>query len=358
MQEHWLIVGTYTDGGASRGIYRARFNARSGTFGSVELLAETENPSFLAAHEDCLYAVNENGEANGQPAGAVSAFSFDRRNGALEFLNQQSTGGSYPCHLIHDRDLDAVIVANYGSGTVATFSIEADGQLSARRALFNHKGHGPDEGRQEGPHAHSVAVPGHGDCLFAPDLGADALIAYQRAGKRQLLRRVPALDVDCPPGSGPRHFVFNDTSTRGYLITELSNQILTFDFAAETGRLDLIGQTSTLPPGFTGTSSCADIHLSPDGKFLYGSNRGHDSIAIFVIDQATGLPALVGHTPTGGGHPRNFCIHPAGEFLLVANRDADQIVSFAIDQSSGRLTRVSETTSISRPVCLILEEKL
>lgn len=358
MQEQWLIVGTYTDGGASRGIYRARFNARSGTFGGAELLAETENPSFLVAHEDHLYAVNENGEADGQPAGAVSAFSFDRHDGTLKFLNQQPTGGSYPCHLAYDRNLAALIVANYGSGTVATFTIEANGQLSARRALFRHKGHGPDASRQEGPHAHSVAVPGHGERLFAPDLGADALIAYQRAGKRQLLRRIPALDVVCPPGSGPRHFVFNDMSTRGYLITELSNQILTFDFDAETGWLDLVGQTSTLPAGFTGTSFCADIHLSPDGKFLYGSNRGHDSIATFAIDQASGLPELVGHTPTGGDHPRNFCVHPDGEFLLVANRDTDQIVSFAIDRSSGRLTRVSETTSIPRPVCLILAEKL
>ncbi len=345
-----LYIGTYTRRGG-KGIYVARFDTETGEIGEVTLAAEASNPSFLALHpsQPILYAANEMGEGGGQ----VSAFAIDASSGALEYLNQQPTQGSAPCHLAADATASVVISTNYSSGSVAVMPIDPNGQLKPSSQVVQHDGSSVNTRRQQGPHAHSVTIDPTNTYAYVCDLGMDKVMIYQMDLKNGQLVPNPAQNwARVTAGSGPRHFAFTPDQRFAYAINELDSTVNGFAFDAADGSLKDICRISTLPDDFDGSSHCADIHVHPSGHFLYGSNRGHDSIAIYAIDEKTGELTSLGQTPTGGRTPRNFAIDPSGRWLLAANQDTDDIFVFAIDQKTGSLTPTGRSVSASMPVCL------
>ncbi len=351
----WLYVGTYTHGKTpSAGIYLLELDLASGALTTRGPAARLADPSFLAVHPSrkFLYAVNELDNFNGRKGGGVSALSIDPASGMLTLLNQQSSVGSGPCHLTVDRTGKNVLVANYGSGSVACLPIQADGTLSAASSFLQHEGKSVDSGRQEGPHAHSINLDQANRFAIAPDLGLDRVFVYQLdAGKGTLTPNDPPF-ATIAPGSGPRHFAFHPGGRFGYVISEMANTVTAFAYDADRGTLTEIQIIATLPPGFRGKSYCAEVQVHPSGKFLYGSNRGHDSIAIFTVDPASGKLSAAGHKATLGKNPRNFAIDPTGKYLLAENQDSDSIVDFRIDPATGALQQVGEPVRIPMPVCI------
>ncbi len=345
-----LYIGTYTRRGG-QGIYVARFDTESGQIGEVTLAAEASNPSFLALHpsQPILYAANELGEEGGQ----VSAFAIDKTTGALTFLNQQPTHGSAPCHLTADASANVVISTNYSSGSVAVMPIDVDGRLRSSSQMIQHEGSSVNPRRQQGPHAHSVTIDPTNTYAYVCDLGMDKVMIYRMDLENgKLLPNEAQNWARLPAGSGPRHFAFTPDERFAYAINELDSTVNGFAFNAADGSLRDVCRLSTLPDDFTGSSHCADVHVHPSGRFLYGSNRGHDSIAVYAIDQATGELTSLGQTLTGGRTPRNFAVDPSGRWLLAANQDTDDIFVFAIDQESGALTPTNHSVGASMPVCL------
>ncbi|HJS57231.1 MAG TPA: lactonase family protein [Vicinamibacteria bacterium] len=338
-----VYVGTYTSG-ESRGIYRLRLDVASGTLTPEGQPTEAVDPSFLAFSPDGtrLYAVNETGQSRHDASGAVSAFAVDRGTGALTFLNKQPSGGAAPCHLSLDRDGRHVLVANYWGGTVAVLPIDNHG-IGPRSALVQHEG--------EGPHPHWIHVDATGRRAIVSDLGLDALFVYGFDAVRGSLAPAPAR-VPLPAGAGPRHFAFHPDGRHAYVINELSSTLTAFAYDAGAGSLRDLQTVSTLPSGFTGANSTAEVAVSPDGRFLYGSNRGHDSLAVFAVEGATGKLSLVGHVPTRGRHPRHFEIDPTGAYLIAANRDSDNLAVFRLDRQTGKLEPVGEPVRVPRPVCV------
>jgi 6-phosphogluconolactonase len=347
-----VYVGTYTSG-ASKGIYRLELDPRSGALTPVGEPTETVSPSFLALHPGgrFLYAVNETGDARSDPPGGVSAFAIDAKTGALTFLNRQTSGGPAPCHLWVDSRGRYVLVANYWGGNVQVLPIEADGRLGAPGQLMQHEGKGPHQ-RQDGPHAHSVKLDPSETLALVGDLGLDMLVAYRFDGAQGRLTPFEAGTARMAPGAGPRHFTFDPQGRVVYVLNELNATVtaLRFDPAART--LTEVQTVSTLPADYKGANTTAEIVTSPDGRFVYASNRGHDSIAIFAVDGASGKLTPAGHQPTLGQAPRNFAIDPTGTFLLAANQKSDTIVVFRIDAKTGGLTPVGQPVRVPTPVCI------
>ena len=352
--EMLLYVGTYTDG-ESEGIYVYRMDTSSGALKPAGKPAVLDNPTFLTIHprRRHLYAVSEVAEFEGQPSGGVSSFSIAPGTGELTFLNRRPTGGTVSCHVIVDQSEQFVLLANYGSGSVSVFALEDDGQLGERTDFVQHQGSSIAE-RQEGPHAHSIIADPANRYAFAADLGLDKIMVYRLDLTQGKLIANDEPWVELKPGAGPRHFVFHPNGRYAYVINELDSTVTGFTYGAANGSLNEIQTLSALPDDFEGTSTCADIHVSPSGMFLYGSNRGHDSIAIFAIDQNTGRLTPVGHALTQGKKPRNFAIDPTGTFLLAANQDSDNIVSFRIDRETGELDPTGHVAEVPMPACLKL----
>ncbi len=349
----WVYIGTYTDG-ASKGIYRFEMDTASGALSARTLVAETANPSFLALHSShrFLYAVNETDRFAGAQSGGVSAFALNPRSGALKFLNQQASGGTFPCHLTVDREGKHVLVANYGSGSVAVLPLQADGRLAEASARVQHHGAGADPKRQQGPHAHSINLDAANRFAVVADLGLDKVFLYRfDPSKDALLANEPPF-VSTRPGAGPRHFAFHPDGLHAYVINETNSTLTAFRYDAETGALKDLQTISTLPTGFTGSSYCAEVVVHPSGRFLYGSNRGHDSIVIFAIDPETGKLRLVGHQGGPIKIPRNFAIDPTGNYLLVANQSSNNLVVFRIDLKTGALTQTGAPVEVPAPVCV------
>jgi len=345
-----LYIGTYTRRGGL-GIYVARFDTETGQIGEVTLAAEASNPSFLALHpsQPILYAANELAEGGGQ----VSAFAIDTASGVLTFLNQQPTHGSAPCHLMADATASVVISTNYSSGSVAVMPITPDGRLKPSSQVIQHEGSSINPRRQQGPHAHSVTIDPTNTYAYICDLGMDKVMIYRLDLANGKLLPNPAQNwVRVPAGSGPRHFAFTPDQRFAYAINELDSTMNGFAFNPADGSLKDVCRLPTLPDGWEGTTHCADVHVHPSGRFLYGSNRGHDSIAIYAIDEQSGQLTSLGHTSTQGKTPRNFAIDPTGQWLLAANQDTDDIFVFAIDQQTGALTPTGQSVSASMPVCL------
>jgi len=351
----WLYVGTYTHGKTpSEGIYLLELDLASGRLTTRGAAARLADPSFLAIHptRKFLYAVNELDKFNGRKGGSVSALSIDPASGMLTLLNQQSSGGSDPCHLTVDRTGKNVLVANYGSGSIACLPIQAGGTLSAASSFLQHEGKSVDSGRQEGPHAHSINLDQANRFAIVADLGLDRVFVYKLdAGKGTLTPNEPPF-ATVAPGSGPRHFAFHPGGRFGYVISEMANTVTAFAYEADRGALTEIQTISTLPPSFQGKSYTAEVQVHPSGKFLYGSNRGHDSIAIFTVDPVTGKLTAAGHQATLGKNPRNFAIDPTGKYLLAENQDSDSIVVFRIDPATGDLKQVGEPLAVPMPVCI------
>ena len=349
-QDRVLYVGTYTSG-KSEGIYVYGFSLQTGVLTRLES-TKTSNPSFVTTDRSAryLYAVNEVGEYEGKPGGYVSAFKMDRpRN--LVFLNQQATHGADPCHLTVDSKRKVLLVANYTGGNITVLPIRPDGSLAPASDLKQHEGSGIKE-QQKGPHAHCIILDRFERYALAADLGIDKVMVYRfnRAAGKLVPAKQPFAELQA--GAGPRHLTFHPTGKFLYVINELDSSMAAFKYNELNGTLTHIDTVSTLPADFSGASFCADVHVSPSGKFLYGSNRGHNSIVVFEIDPRTGKLRLVEHVSTEGDWPRNFTIDPAGKFLLVANQRSDNVVIFNIDQHTGRLTPTGHNEQIPSPVCL------
>ncbi len=349
--EATVYVGTYTDSG-SRGIYRFTLDLAEGGASAAVLAAESENPSFLALHPNgrFLYAVNEVESFEGEPAGAVSAYAIAAKTGDLAFLNRRSSKGTAPCHLGVDRTGRNLLVANYGSGNVAVLPIGADGRLAPATCVRTHQGSGPNQERQQAPHAHGITLDRAERFAFSPDLGADRVFVYRFDAARGELE--PHGAAPLAPGSGPRHLAFDPAGRQLFVINELVSTVTAFGYDGDAGELRTIGTVSTLPGGFAGSSSTAEIAVSPDGRFVYGSNRGHDSLAVFRVE-TKGRLSLVGHVDVGGRTPRHFALDPSGRFLLVAHQDSGSIAVFRVDPASGLPAPTGTRVAVPRPVCLV-----
>jgi 6-phosphogluconolactonase len=350
-----LYVGTYTTG-KSEGIYLYRMNASTGELRHTGTVAGVVNPSFLAIapQRRHLFAVNEVTEFNGKRSGAVTAFSIDQATGGLALLNQQPSLGEAPCYIEVDRTGKFVLVANYGGGNISVLPVRRDGRLGESTAFVQHQGSGPNAERQEGPHAHCIILDRLNRYAFAVDLGVDKIMIYcfDPIKGKLAANSPPAISVKA--GAGPRHLIFHPSGRYAYVINELDSTLTAFAYDGRRGALSAIETTSTLPASFSGVNSCADVHVSPSGKFLYGSNRGHDSIVIFSIDPGTGKLRYVDHQPTGGKTPRNFAVDPTGAYLLAANQNSDSITVFRIDQRRGSLMPTGHKADVPSPVNLKL----
>ncbi len=347
-----LYVGTYTDG-TSRGIYRLTFDPATGTPTEPVLAAETKNPSFLALHPNgrLLYAVGEISSFEGARTGVVSAFAIDPKTGDLALLNQQPSEGAGPCHLVVDRAGRNVIVANYGGGTVAVLPIDPDGRLRRASSVRVHEGSGPNKGRQERPHAHGIYLDAAERFAFSPDLGADRVFVYRFDAAKGTLEPHGAAELD--PGSGPRHLAFHPSGKFAYVINELLSTVTAFSYDAEKGALAPIQTITALPAGFSGTSWTAEVEVSPDGRFVYGSNRGDDSLAVFAVDPSSGRLTAKGHAPVGGKYPRHFTIDPTGGFILAAHQNSGTIAVLRLDRTTGLPALTGATVKLDKPVCLL-----
>jgi 6-phosphogluconolactonase len=350
-----VYFGTYTNNDKSKGIYVSRFNSQTGELTPPQLAGEARNPSYLAVHPKGthVYAVSEVGETDGKPGGSVLAFRI-QTDGTLAPMNRQSTVGGGPAHIVADKGGRHVLVANYGGGSVAVLPIDADGSVKPHSAFMQHSGKGADPKRQDAPHAHSINLDPANRFAYVPDLGIDKVMIYRFDSAKGLLQANDPPFAAVDPGAGPRHFAFHPQGRFAYVINEMSCKITAFTADPSKGALTPIQTISTLPGDGTVQAgySTADVQVHPSGKFLYGSNRGHDSIAVFAIEPKTGRLTLVQHEPTGGSTPRAFGLDPSGQFLLAANQRSDSVVVFRIDQSTGRLTPTGHTISMGAPVCV------
>ena len=348
---YFVYVGGYT-GENNKGIYGLRFDSASGDLAKMGLLVEITNPSFLTIHPNrrFLYAVSELGN-DGKTNGSVTAFTIDAKTGGLSKLNTVSSGGGGACHLVVDKTGKSLLVANYGSGSVAAFPISADGRLGEAAVVMKHSGSSADLRRQRSPHAHAVVLSADNRFVFAPDLGLDQVLSYRLDPAKASLTPNDPPFVKVAPGSGPRHFAFHPKGRYAYLINEMGSRVTAFTYDPARGALQEIQTISTLPKDFSGEDNSAEVEVDARGRFLYASNRGHDSIAVFAIGK-DGKLTLVENVPTQGKTPRNFKIDPTGNYLLAANQNSDNIVEFRIDRKSGRLTPTGKTVELSKPVCL------
>ncbi|PTL78982.1 lactonase family protein [Vitiosangium sp. GDMCC 1.1324] len=353
-KELWVYVGTYTSGG-SEGIYLCRLDMATGTLERVGVTRGVAEPSYLALDPKgrYLYAVNELTEFEGKPSGAVSAFTIDSQSRELAFINQQPSQGGAPCYLEVDDTGTFVLVANYVGGNVAVLPIREGGGVGAAVALQQHEGSGPNTERQEGPHAHQIRLDAANRYAFASDLGTDKVMIYRFDAQKGTLTPGLHSSVSSKPGAGPRHLAFHPDGRLVFVINELNSTITAFSYDVEQGALTELQTISTLPEGYTGPNACADIHVSPDGRFLYGSNRGHDSIVVYAIDSA-GTLSYVEHVTTLINWPRNFAIDPTGTFLLVANQKGNTLVSFQRNAQTGKLTSAGQPLEVPAPTCLLV----
>lgn len=345
--DQFAFIGTYTRLG-SEGIYTLRLNGETGELTQVAISKGLENPSFVTLDQsgDHLYAVSETSAFNG--SGGITAFNVNKSTGELTKINQQSTGGPGPCHLMVDATGSMVIVTNYAGGSVSAHPIAEDGSVGEFTKFIQHEGSSVNERRQEKAHAHSVNIDKTNSYAFICDLGKDQVLTYKIDPENAGIELTST--VDEKPGQGPRHFTFHPTNQQVYVLNELGCTITLHDLGVD-GTLTPVESVPTLPEGWRGENTTADIHTSPDGAFVYASNRGHDSIVIYAIDETTGKMTFVGHEPTQGNTPRNFAITPDGKFLLAENQDSDTIVSFK-REDDGTLTPTGSVINVPAPVCM------
>jgi 6-phosphogluconolactonase len=352
-EEQTLYVGTYTSG-KSEGIYIYRLNMSTGALRHFRTVKNVIEPSYLTIDRkrQVLYAVNEVSQFEGKPSGAISSFSIDQNGGDLKFLNQKASHGGSPCYVTLDGKRKFVLLANYEAGNVSVLPINRDGSLGEAVSVVQHRGSSVNRARQQGPHAHCIIMDRLNNYAFAVDLGIDKIIAYRFDARKGTL--ISHTEVESTPGAGPRHLTFHPNNKLAYVINELDSTLTTFTYESNQGKLRPQQSVSTLPTDHSGENSCADVHVSPNGKFLYGSNRGHDSIVVFAIDAKSGRLTYVEHVSTSGKTPRNFTIDPTGTFLLAANQKSDTVVTFRIDPRTGRLRSTGHIAEIPTPVCLKL----
>jgi len=349
--QYLVYVGTYTTKTESKGIYAYEFDSATGKLTPKGVAAETPDPSWVAVHPSgkFLYAANEAGKAS-----TVSAFAIDAKNGKLTILNQLPSLGEDPCYLSFDKTGKYVLVANYSSGTIAVFPILADGRLGEHTAMLKDQGAtGPNKERQEGPHAHWIEVSSDNRFAFVADLGLDAILSYRfDASKGSLTPNKPFFLRPLTAGVGPRHATFSPGGGHFYVLSEINSTVTAFAYAPDHGVFGYLGGVPMLPAGFEGRNDAAEIAIHQSGKWLFASNRGHDSIAVFSIDPASGKLTAAGGFPTGGREPRHFALDPTGQYLLAENQLSGNIVGFRIDPATGKLTATGEVLQVPSPVCV------
>jgi len=354
MNNRWLYVGTYTrptptGRGKGSGLYVFAYDEGSGVLSLRHEVTEIENPSYLCVSPDgqnlhSVWEVLEWSES------LISSYAIDAMTGELSYLGVQGSRGTLACYLAMDSQSRAAFASNYLSGSVTMFPVRPDGRLAEAASIIQHAGSGPIKELENGPHAHCVVVDPADEYVFSADLGVDAVFGYRIDYEHGVM--IPHSCLALPPGSGPRHLVFSPDGRHCLVLTEMASTIAALNYEAGDGTLALTATYPMLPHDFEGTSEAADIRVHPSGRFVYGSNRGHDSIVMFCVDQATGRLELLGHRSSEGASPRNFAISPDGQYLLVANEKSDSIVTMPIDQDTGLLGTTSSTVSVPTPVCL------
>ena len=339
-----VYIGTYTNK-ESKGIYTFNFDLNTGDASLLSVTEGIESPSFLCLSPDGknLYAVSE------LENGGVQAYAVG--DSSLTFINAASSAGVHPCHISCSANGQWLYVGNYSSGSLSVLKRNPDGSISEPIQEIKHKGSSVNKSRQEAPHVHSITPSPDGKFVFVADLGIDKIVAYSQNDSTGMLTE--AYEVAVTPGSGPRHFTFDPAGTHAYLVQELTGSVTVYDYASD-GQLIFKQEISTLPDGFEGDNSSADIHISPDGKFLYASNRFHDSIVVYKIAE-DGTLSLVSHHTVVGKVPRNFAIDGSGKYVLVANQDTDNIVVFVRDAETGKISPTGKEFKVSMPVCVLFE---
>lgn len=345
-----VYLGTYTGGGGSgKGIYRCLLDTETGRLSDPVVAAEARNPSFLEIHPNgkFLYAVSEVGGT-----GAVIAYAVDPGTGDLQFLNQRPSGGAGPCHVCVDHAGRNVLVANYGSGSASVLPIGVDGSLAEFTGFVQHEGSSVNPSRQKEPHAHSVNISFDDRFVFVADLGIDRIMIYRLNSRKGTIVPNDPPFARVEPGAGPRHLAFHPSGKYAYVINELSCTITAFAYEPASGVLKEIQSVPTLPESFNGSSTCAEVRVHPNGRFLYGSNRGHDSLAVYRIDPAEGTLTFVEHETADIKTPRNFNVDPTGKFCLVANQDGNSVIVLRIDSETGALEPTGHKIAVPKPVCI------
>jgi 6-phosphogluconolactonase len=351
----FIFVGTNTPkAGLSRGIYRVNFDPATGAFTDPVLAAEIPNPTFLVRDRTGrhLYAVNESDVIDGKPGGAATAFALDAASGQLTTLGTQTTGGGGCAHLGLDATDRMLTLISYGGGEITTFPVTPDGRIGPRTGRLTNMGQlGPNTARQEKSHPHSVTYSPDNRFAYVCNLGLDKIFTYRVNPAAATL--APVAETATAPGAGPRHSKFSADGRFFYVIDELASTIVTYACDAASGALTPRQTVSTLPKDFSGTNICAEIRIHPNGRFVYGSNRGHDSIAVFARDQVAGTLSLVEIVPCGGAHPRNFALSDDGSWLVCANRDSNNLASFRVDPATGRLEASGQKATVPSPTCVL-----
>lgn len=347
--KYWVFIGT-GGGKLAKGIYRSEFDPATGSLSKPELAAEIGSPGFLAFHPNgkflyCVATVN----VNGKSGGGVAAYALDAKTGKLTLLNQQLAKGNGPCHINIDPTGKTAIIANYGSGSTDGFQIGEDGKLKECSIHIQHEGKGGNPARQAGPHAHSVNMTKDGRFAVVADLGIDKLLVFKLDAATGKLES----NTECAtaPGAGPRHFAFHPNGKMAFVINELDSTLSSLSFDSAKGELKTLKTVSTLPNPVKGNST-AEVVVHPSGKFVYGSNRGHNSIAAFKLDETTGDLTLIGHGTEGVNTPRNFNIDPTGQFMIVGSQGSNQVVMFKIDQETGALKPHGTPIEVGTPICI------
>lgn len=355
-KDYWLYVGTNVDNTLENSIFLYRVDAATGAFTRVSAQHGGASPTYLtlSANHRFLYAVSETQTFRGAPGGGVSAFAVAPRTGDLTLLNQQPSNGAAPCYISLDHTGKTALVANYVSGNVSALPVAADGQLGAP-TTDQHTGSGPHK-NQTSPHAHCLLPDPANTFAFAVNLGTDRVYGYRLDPAKAQLTRAAEPAFVAQPGAGPRHLVFHPDGKHAYLINELNSTVTALAYDATAGRFRELQTLSALPAGYTGENSCADIHVSRNGLFLYASNRGHNSIAVFAIDTSNGTLVPIQDVDTQGKTPRNFTLDPSGRLLLVANQNSNNLFSYRVDPQSGLLTPTGQSTEVPSPMFLQVTE--
>ena len=346
---HWVYFGTGADH-----IYVADFDAGSGRLGTPREATQVGRPGFLAVHPggEILYAVGREAVEGSPPEGFAVAYSIDRTSGDLTELNRAPTAGRGASHVAVNDAGTALAAVNYGDGNTVSLSLEPNGRLGSLVSDMPHEGSSVNPERQGEPHPHSANFTPDSRYVVVPDLGTDELVKYAIDSETASLERTPDPQVTMEPGSGPRHMTFHGNGQWAYVINELLSTVTVLEYDSETGGLTPVQTISTLPDGFEGTNTTAEVLVHPNGRFLYGSNRGSNTIAVFAIDAATGQLEAIERVSTGGDWPRNFKLSSDGGFLLVANQRSDDVHVFQVDPDSGRIVATGGVVSVPNPMCV------
>ncbi len=348
-----IYVGTF-EGRDSEGIYVYEFDRKTGELTHIQTVTDRISPNFQTIHPNgqLLYSVSREAFTDESESQTIGAYRIDRESGRLELINERPVGGVSPTYVSVDPDGRLAFVSHYITGNLSVFRITEDGSLDGPTEVVQHEGSSIHPQRQQRPHAHSIVPSADGRFVYVQDLGIDRINIYETDYENARLIPANVLAFESTPGAGPRHFVFHPDGEFAYLAEELTSTVSVLQVDRRSGRLEQIQRESLLPDDFEGANSAADIHVSPDGRFLYASNRGHDSLAIYSINQTTGRITLEGHESTRGGHPRDFMIDKYGEFVLVANRDDDNVVVFRRDKSTGMLEYTGRQVHVPMAVCV------